>query len=388
MNFQNTFRDKRVLVTGDTGFKGSWLCEWLLAEGAEVYGCGLAPNTTPALFEQLDLSNRIHHTELDIRDAGALRDYVAKVDPEIVLHLAAQPLVRLSYDIPVETYATNVMGTVHLLDAIRHLSNGLGVKGSELSPTTHNSPPTTHHPIAVVCVTTDKCYENKEWLHSYREEDPMGGHDPYSSSKGACEIAIQSFRKSYFNDPSKCGVAVASARAGNVIGGGDWAIDRIVPDCVRALQAGESIPVRNKVATRPWQHVLEPLSGYLLLAAELWRGLNKQAPLQANFDYTGLCGAFNFGPTLQSNRSVSELVTEVLKHWPGEWLDQSDPNAVHEASLLNLAIDKAYHMLDWQPRWSFVETIEETVNWYRAIEQDSKQAATLTKKQIGEYVDG
>lgn len=371
MNFQNTFTDKRVLVTGDTGFKGSWLCEWLLAEGAEVYGLGLAPNTEPSLFEQLDLASRIRHTELDIRDSSALRNYIAEVDPEIVLHLAAQPLVRLSYEIPVETYATNVMGTVHLLDAIRHLRSSSAIT----------------HPLSAIFITTDKCYENKEWLHSYREEDPMGGHDPYSSSKGACEIAIQSFRKSYFNDPSKSGVAIASARAGNVIGGGDWALDRIVPDCVRALQAGEPIPVRNKVATRPWQHVLEPLSGYLLLAAELWRGLNGQAPLKANFDYTELCGAFNFGPTLQSNRPVSELVTEVLKHWPGEWLDQSDPNAVHEASLLNLAIDKAHHMLDWQPRWNFAETIAETVKWYQVAQSNTFDAQAETQKQIQHYTN-
>jgi len=394
MNFQNTFKNRRVLVTGDTGFKGSWLCEWLLTAGAEVYGLGLGPNTAPALFEQLDLENRIQHTELDIRDAAALREHVAQVDPEIVLHLAAQPLVRLSYDIPVETYATNVMGTVHLLDAIRHLSNGSGVMSNELSSLTHNSPPTTHHPIAVVCVTTDKCYENKEWLHSYREEDPMCGHDPYSSSKGACELAIASYRNSFFpphqlstNNPNCHNVAIASVRAGNVIGGGDWAIDRIVPDCVRALKKGEAIPVRNKVATRPWQHVLEPLSGYLLLAAELWRGLNGEALLQANFDYTELCGAFNFGPTLQSNRPVSELVTEVLKHWPGEWVDQSDPNAVHEASLLNLSIDKAHHMLDWQPRWNFAETIQETVKWYQAAELDTFDAQTETQKQIQHYTN-
>lgn len=369
MNFEDTFRDRRVLVTGDTGFKGAWLCEWLLAEGAEVFGLGLAPNTKPALFEQLDLSNRIHHTELDIRDATTLRSYVQEVDPEMVLHLAAQPLVRLSYDIPVETYATNVMGSVHLLDAIRHHSSAI------------------NHPITAVMVTTDKCYENKEWLHSYREVDPMGGHDPYSASKGACETAIQSFRKSYFYDPSTNGVAVASARAGNVIGGGDWALDRIVPDCIRALKKGEPIPVRNKIATRPWQHVLEPLGGYLLLAAELWRGLNGQAALQAKFAYTELCGAFNFGPTLQSNRPVSELVGEVLKHWPGEWTDQSDPKAVHEASLLNLAIDKAHHMLDWQPRWNFAETIEETVKWYQAAQSGTFDAQTETQKQINHYTN-
>jgi CDP-glucose 4,6-dehydratase len=234
-------------------------------------------------------------------------------------------------------------------------------------------------------ITTDKCYENQEWLHSYREEDPMGGHDPYSSSKGACEIAIQSFRKSFFSDPKSCGVALASARAGNVIGGGDWALDRIIPDCARALQKGESIPVRNKVATRPWQHVLEPLGGYMLLAAELWRGLNNQPPLQANFPYADLCGAFNFGPELASNRTVDALVKEVLKSWPGEWEDKSDPNAHHEASLLNLAIDKAHHMLNWKPRWDFEKTIQETIDWYRAIDKDSSQAATLTKKQIETY---
>lgn len=367
MDFQNTFKGRRVLVTGDTGFKGAWLCEWLLAEGAEVYGIGLAPNTEPSLFEQLDLAKRIQHTELDIRDADALRHYLSTVDPDIVLHLAAQPLVRLSYEIPVETYATNVMGTVHLLDAIRH----------------HSS--TITHPIAAVMVTTDKCYDNKEWLHSYREEDPMGGHDPYSSSKGACEIVIQSYRKSYFSNPAKCGIAVTSARAGNVIGGGDWALDRIIPDCVRALQAGDAIPVRNKVATRPWQHVLEPLGGYLLLAVELWRGLTNQAPLQANFSYQELCAAFNFGPSLQSNRTVKDLVEEVLKHWSGTWSDQSDPNAPHEASLLNLSVDKAFHMLNWSPRWSFAQTIKETIEWYAAAESADFDAQAYTQAQIQRY---
>lgn len=368
MNFQNTFNGRRVLVTGDTGFKGAWLCEWLLAEGAEVYGIGLQPNTNPSLFEQLGLAIRIHHRELDIRDASALSAYVKEVDPEIVLHLAAQPLVRLSYEIPVETYATNVMGTVHLLDAIRHHASAIT------------------HPIAVVMVTTDKCYENKEWLHSYREEDPMGGHDPYSSSKGACEIAIQSFRKSYFSNPAECGVALASARAGNVIGGGDWALDRIIPDCVTALKSGVAIPVRNKIATRPWQHVLEPLGGYLLLAAELWRGLSNQPALQANFNYTALCGAFNFGPSLQSNRTVKDLVEEVLKHWEGSWSDQSDPNAPHEASLLNLSVDKAFHMLNWSPRWSFTQTIQNTIEWYRQIDAGSTRAASLTQEQIHYYL--
>ena len=363
MDFQDTFRDVRVLVTGDTGFKGTWLCEWLQLLGADIVGIGLAPNTQPALFEQLDLEKRIDHREVDIRDVSAVRHLISNVQPDIILHLAAQPLVRLSYEIPIETYTTNVMGTVHILDAVRQLNKK----------------------CAVVCVTTDKCYENREWLHSYREEDSMGGHDPYSSSKGACEIAIQSFRKSYFDDPEACGVAVSSVRAGNVIGGGDWALDRIIPDCVRALQNGESIPVRNKVATRPWQHVLEPLGGYLLLAAELWRGLNGQSPLYANFPYTQLCGAFNFGPELASNRSVSTLVQEALKSWEGNWIDQSDPNALHEASLLNLSTDKAHHMLGWSPQWSFEVTIQKTMQWYLAAESKEFDAQSFTQEQIRAY---
>lgn len=367
MDFKSTFKGRRVLVTGDTGFKGSWLCEWLLAEGANVYGLGLAPNTEPALFDKLSLASRIHHCELDIRDANALLEYFSAVDPEIVLHLAAQPLVRLSYDIPVETYATNVMGTVHILDAIRLHSTSIS------------------HPIAAVMITTDKCYENKEWLHSYREEDSMGGYDPYSSSKGACELVIQSYRKSFFNHPETCGIAVASARAGNVIGGGDWALDRIIPDCIKALQSGKPIPVRNKIATRPWQHVLEPLGGYLLLAAELWRGLNGQGKLQSNFKYTELCTAFNFGPNLQSNRPVGQLVEEVLKHWPGEWTDQTDPNAVHEASLLNLATDKAFHMLNWTPQWDFTKTLKETVAWYYQSTKNDFDPQVFTRGQISDY---
>jgi CDP-glucose 4,6-dehydratase len=363
MDFKDTFKGRLVLVTGDTGFKGSWLCEWLLSLGANVVGLGLAPNTQPALFNQLNLATRMDHRELDIRDAIAVEKLICEVQPDVVLHLAAQPLVRLSYEIPVETYATNVMGTVHLLNALRSLKKQ----------------------CAVVCITTDKCYENKEWLHSYREDDPMGGYDPYSSSKGACEIAIESFRKSYFSNPNACGIAVATARAGNVIGGGDWALDRIIPDCVIALKQGTAIPVRNKVATRPWQHVLEPLGGYLLLAAELWRGLSGQAALQANFDYTTLCGAFNFGPSLQSNRTVSELVEEVLKHWQGTWSDQSDPNALHEASLLNLSVDKAHHMLTWSPRWDFAQTIQETIEWYYAAESIDFDAQAYTLSQIQRY---
>ena len=348
----HAYRGKRVFVTGHTGFKGSWLCEWLLALGAEVVGYALDPQPHEILYSQLGLGNRISH---DIRgnlsDRILLAKSIKQFAPEIVLHLAAQPLVRLSYDIPVETFATNVMGTAHLLDAVRLSGN----------------------PCSVVAVTTDKCYENREWLHAYREEDAMGGHDPYSASKGAAEIVIASYRSSYF--PTTGPIRLASARAGNVIGGGDWAQDRIIPDCFRALRRGDSIPVRNKIATRPWQHVLEPLSGYLWLAASL----KSQIPNLAS-----LSSAFNFGPSLTSNRTVAELVIELLKHTGGQWIDASDPHALHEASKLNLATDKAFHLLDWRPVWSFEETVAKTAEWYLA-ETTGVSVVAHTRQQIEAY---
>ena len=232
-------------------------------------------------------------------------------------------------------------------------------------------------PCVVVSITTDKCYENKEWVHSYREEDPMGGYDPYSSSKGAAELVISAYRRSYFSAPDSP-VRLASARAGNVIGGGDWALDRIVPDCIRALSRGETIPVRNKIATRPWQHVLEPLSGYL------WLGACLANPQLSPFS-SQLSGAFNFGPALTSNRTVAELVQEILKHWPGKWEDKSDPKAVHEAKLLNLATDKAHHFLGWKPAWNFEQTLDHTAAWYRQIHRDSASALPLTVRHIADY---
>jgi CDP-glucose 4,6-dehydratase len=278
--------------------------------------------------------------------------------PEFIFHLAAQPLVRLAYEQPIETYSTNVMGTAHLLEAVRH-NCGQG--------------------CVVVAVTTDKCYENKEWVHSYREEDPMGGYDPYSSSKGAAELVISAYRRSYFSSPDSL-IKVASARAGNVIGGGDWALDRIVPDCVRALRAGVVIPVRNKIATRPWQHVLEPLSGYL------WLGACLVNPALSNFP-DQLESGFNFGPGLASNRTVAELVREILKHWSGQWEDRGDPKAVHESKLLNLATDKAHHFLNWSPVWPFAETIEKTITWYRESDNSVSDLRRLTTGQIKAYAE-
>lgn len=351
--FEKTFSGKKVFVTGHTGFKGSWLCEWLLGLGAQVTGMALPPPTAPALFDQIDLRSRIDHIEGDIGDLEAVRNAVDASDPEFVFHLAAQPLVRRSYAQPVETYATNVMGTIHVMEALR-----LRAK-----------------PCVAVIVTTDKCYENKEWLHGYREEDPMGGYDPYSSSKGAAELAIAAYRRSFFSADGP--VKLASARAGNVIGGGDWAEDRIVPDCIRALERNEPILVRNRMATRPWQHVLEPIGGYLTLAAALAGAHGFSFPAQT------YATAFNFGPRLDSNRMVAELVTEVLEHWPGTWEDRTEASAVHEAKLLNLATDKAFHLLGWQPRWDFHRTVAETVRWYRDAEKVGIPA--MTRDQIAAY---
>jgi CDP-glucose 4,6-dehydratase len=324
---------KRVLVTGHTGFKGSWLSLWLSELGAQVSGLSLEPETQPSLFNQLQLELRLkHHWIADIRDFGAVADAVEASQPQVVLHLAAQPLVRRSYRDPLGTWATNVQGSLHVLEALKVLQ----------------------HPCAVVMVTTDKVYENQEWDYGYREADRLGGHDPYSASKAAAELAIASWRSSFCGSAGHqtSSLAIATARAGNVIGGGDWAEDRIVPDAMRALSAGEPIPVRNPLATRPWQHVLEPLGGYLCLAQALLS--DTQPP----------CEAFNFGPTRASNRPVEELVTAMLSQWPGSWLDQSDPAGPHEANLLHLQIDKAYHRLGWVPCWDYATTVQRTVEWY------------------------
>jgi len=347
--FGGLYAGKRVLVTGHTGFKGSWLCEWLLGLGAEVTGYSLQPPTQPALFEQLGLAGRLRHIVGDIRDLPGLSRALTEARPDFVFHLAAQTIVRDSYVKPVETFMVNLMGTVHFLETLRSVS----------------------HPCAAVFVTTDKCYENREWVYGYRENDPLGGHDPYSASKATAELAIASYRRSFFQSHP---VRIASARAGNVIGGGDWAVDRIVPDCMRALEQGKPIAVRNPKATRPWQHVLEPLSGYLWLGACL-----------AGERKTSLDTAFNFGPGHESNRTVVELVTEVLKHWPGRWQDQSDPNAVHEAKLLQLATDKATALLRWAPVWTFPTTIEQTVRWYREAARQPQSIPALTTRQIQLY---
>lgn len=358
----NYFSGKRVLLTGHTGFKGAWMSEWLLSLGADLVGVSLAPDTDPSLFEQLGLAGRMEHHELDIRDEDQLVERVAAAAPDVVFHFAAQPLVRYSYDHPVETFATNVMGTIHVMEGLRRLQNR----------------------CEAVMITTDKCYENRERTEPYEENDPMGGHDPYSASKGAAELAIASYRRSFFN-PAEYGrkheISIASARAGNVIGGGDWAADRIVPDCIRKLMRGEAIPVRNARATRPWQHVLEPLGGYLVLARELGRVEDAERRFE-------ICSGFNFGPDPQANRPVRDLVEKVLECWPGSWTDGTQPGSPHEAGLLNLSIEKAARLLDWRPAWDFDRAIEETVRWYRSVHESKADPLEITRAQIDIYMRG
>ena len=347
LQLTKAFSGKRVFVTGHTGFKGSWLSEWLLQLGAVVHGYALAPETTPALFDQLGLEGRLEHEVSDIRDADLVRRSIHQFQPDFVIHMAAQPLVRRSYTIPLETYETNVMGTINVMEALRSI------------PT----------PCAVVIVTTDKCYENQESGRAYEETDPLGGHDPYSSSKAMAEIATAAYRNSYFQ---KGPVRIASARAGNVIGGGDWSEDRIVPDAMRALDMGQTIAVRNPKAVRPWQHVLEPLGGYLTLVARLAADPAAAMP-------------FNFGPGSGSNRTVEDLVAELLKHREGSWRDASDPKAPHEATLLNLSIARSERILNWRPRWGFDQTLEKTAVWYRDIHENKATPLDITRRQIVDY---
>lgn len=322
------FGGKRVFITGHTGFKGSWLCLWLSGMGAHVIGYALDPPTTPSLFSLARVSELVESRIADVRDAECLARAMAEAQPEIVIHMAAQPLVRDSYKIPIETYATNVMGTVHLLEAVRQCPS---VK-------------------AVVNVTTDKCYENREWPWGYRENEPMGGFDPYSSSKGCSELVTAAYRNSYF----QTSVALATARAGNVIGGGDWATDRLIPDCINALLAGDPVRIRNPHAIRPWQHVLEPLRGYLMLAQRLY---------ESGQDFAE---GWNFGPIDEDARPVEWIVDRMCKLWDNDAryvIDAGDHP--HEAHYLKLDCSKARMRLGWQPRWNLEKTLQSITEWVR-----------------------
>jgi CDP-glucose 4,6-dehydratase len=322
---------RRVFLTGHTGFKGSWLSLWLQRLGAELTGFALAPPTRPSLFEEAGVAAGMASRIGDVRDAAALDAALAAARPEVVIHMAAQPLVRASYDDPVGTYATNVMGTVHLLDAVRRAPS-----------------------VRAVCVvTTDKCYENREWPWGYRETEPMGGFDPYSNSKGCAELVTSAYRRSFFGSGSA--VAVASARAGNVIGGGDWAVDRLIPDILAAVVRGEAVAIRSPDAVRPWQHVLEPLSGYLALC----QALCERPDVAAD--------AWNFGPRDEDARPVAWIVERLCALWGGDARWQRDTREQpHEAHYLKLDISKARALLGWQPRWSLGDALDAIVAWQRA----------------------
>lgn len=347
------YTNRRVLITGHTGFKGSWLCLLLHQLGADVYGYALEPPTNPSLFKEAGIDNLMTSFIGDIRDYDNLLKVIQQVQPEIVIHMAAQPLVRESYKNPVETYAINVMGTVHLLEACRH----------------------TKRVKAIVNVTTDKCYENREWHWGYREIEPMGGYDPYSNSKGCSELVTSSYRSSYFN-PSKFvehGVALASARAGNVIGGGDWADDRLIPDFIRAISKGEEVRIRSPFAIRPWQHVMEPLTGYLLLAAKLFVEGSRYA------------AGWNFGPDDKDARNVEWITKTICDYW-GESASFSVDTTPqpHEANYLKLDCSKSKAELYWMPKWDIETTLKSIVDWNKAFLAGDNMRVE-TEKQILDY---
>lgn len=353
MNGANFWNGKKVFITGHTGFKGSWLSIWLDSLGAKVTGYALDAPTTPSLFRLSRLDSRIHSVIGDIRDRTKLREALFSAEPDIVFHMAAQPLVRESYNLPVETYEVNVLGTVYLLDSVKQLSDaGKPVK-------------------AVVNVTTDKCYENKEWIWGYRETDVLGGYDPYSNSKACSELVTNSYWNSFFKN--RGGTSIATARAGNVIGGGDWASDRLIPDVLRAIDAGEAITLRNRHAVRPWQHVLEPLSGYMRLAEKL------------AMEGSHYSGSWNFGPDDDSVQPVEWVVGQLGEKW-GEGVDlqfevQPQP---HEATLLKLDCSKAKTILGWKPKWDLSEAVGKIVEWHKRY-QGLENVTELCLEQIHEY---
>lgn len=342
----NFWKGKKVLITGHTGFKGTWLTIWLRKLGARVIGFSLEEYPNDEFYNSTGMSSKIIDVRGNIEDYALLKSVFEKHKPQIVFHLAAQSLVRKSYDEPLHTIATNVLGTANVLECIR------------------NSPSVK----TAVIITSDKCYKNKEWIWGYREEDEMGGHDPYSCSKGCAELLIESYRNCFFRKQSKL---IASARAGNVIGGGDWAEDRLIPDCIRALEKKEVIKIRNPDSTRPWQHVLEPLNGYLLLAEKLWT--------ERMYDE-----AWNFGPTIESIKPVREVVSLLLEKWDkGEWIDISKEHKKHEAKSLSLDTSKAYITLKWRPKLNLDEALDLTVEWYR--NHKNTDVHKLCVKQINEY---
>lgn len=346
------FKNKRVLITGDTGFKGSWLAFWLHNLGAKVSGYALPPESNTSLFNLLKLDNVIDHLDGNLLDYERLNTFFEKVQPEIVFHLAAQALVRYSYDEPKLTFDTNVSGSVNVLEVVRK----------------------TQSVKSLIYVTSDKCYKNNEWIWGYRENDELGGHDPYSASKAAAELVFSSYIDSFFSKNPNIGVA--SVRAGNVIGGGDWAMDRIVPDCIRSVMNKIDIEIRNPYATRPWQHVLEPLSGYMLLAEKIYLEPSK------------FSGSWNFGPSIDSIKTVKDLTEKIVKILgDGNVKIVKQDEGKHEAGLLHLNCDKSHHGLKWRPVWNFDETIINTIEWYKGY-LNGEDVKVLTMKNINQFMEG
>ncbi len=352
--FKDVYKGKKVLITGNTGFKGSWLTVWLLKLGARVFGLSKDIPTNPSMFEELGLEKKIVHNTCDIRDLNDVKKIVKDIKPDFLFHLAAQSLVKESYKNPIETISTNVLGTANILESMKEIN----------------------YECTCVIITSDKCYDNVEWLWGYKETDSLGGKDIYSGSKGAAELIIKSFFYSFFSE-SETKVKIASARAGNVIGGGDWAKDRIIPDCMKAWSVNKIVDIRSPAATRPWQHVLEPLSGYLSLGEELSiKGVNNGE-------------SYNFGPPANQNHPVRELIDEMSKHWGKvRWVDVSEnKNHFHEAGLLKLNCDKALSKLRWLPTLGFMHTVKMTTDWYKTFYQGSGNSMyAFTNNQIDEYI--
>lgn len=350
--FKNNFDNKTVLVTGHTGFKGSWLSIWLKTMGANVIGLSLDPITNPSLFDVSNLNQDLESHKIDIRESDKVKNLISSIKPDYIFHLAAQSLVRNSYTDPLKTWTTNLIGTINILNSLRYLDKK----------------------CISIFITSDKCYDNLEWTWGYRENDKLGGEDPYSASKGSCELAIRSYVKSFYT--SNQNILIGSARAGNVIGGGDWSENRIIPDCIRAWSASKSVSLRNPISTRPWQHVLEPLSGYL-----------KQAVMMSENSTKFHGEAFNFGPPSSQNISVLELVETMSKYWSKvKWnIENNDKNDLFESGLLKLNCDKALHLLNWQATLDFEKTVKMTVEWYRDYYNDPLNAKNKTLEQISEY---
>ena len=352
--FSDNYKNKKILITGNTGFKGSWLTIWLLKLGAKVYGLSKDIPTEPSMFKELELKNKIAHSEKDVRDLDSVKRIIEEVKPDFVFHLAAQSLVSVSYSDPIETVTTNVIGTANVLEALKE----------------------SNHNCVGVIITSDKCYDNVEWVWGYKETDTLGGKDIYSGSKGAAELIFKSYYHSFFKK-NESNVKVVTTRAGNVIGGGDWAKDRIVPDCMRAWSNNEIVEIRSPNATRPWQHVLEPLSGYLALGQQLYVGDNLSGE------------SFNFGPMSQYSHTVEELLQDLSKYW--NYQDSSEAYKItgdikfHEAGLLKLNCDKALFHLKWVPTLNYEQLVAFTGSWYFSFYKDQENMLDFTLAQIGKY---